>query len=105
MTFNGPEDESFPLPPEHATASSAAVNLSVHALKPLPPTLTSDDDDEFGDDLLKVDFGVHVNGRIVDSAFTVAFNPAYDNLLAAVKAATNTGLKVSRICPALRLQS
>ncbi|KAK5099563.1 hypothetical protein LTR24_001222 [Lithohypha guttulata] len=45
------------------------------------------------DDVLKVDFGVHVKGRIVDSAFTVAFNPAYDNLLAAVKAATNTGLK------------
>lgn len=47
------------------------------------------------DDVLKVDFGVHVNGRIVDSAFTVAFNPIYDNLLAAVNAATNTGLKVS----------
>ena len=47
------------------------------------------------DDVLKVDFGVHVGGRIVDSAFTVAFNPVYDNLLAAVKAATNTGLKVS----------
>ncbi|CAD0045387.1 unnamed protein product [Aureobasidium pullulans] len=45
------------------------------------------------DDVLKVDFGVHVNGRIVDSAFTVASNPVYDNLLAAVKAATNTGLK------------
>lgn len=47
------------------------------------------------DDVLKVDFGVHVNGRIVDSAFTVASNPIYDNLLTAVKAATNTGLKVS----------
>ena len=47
------------------------------------------------DDVPKVDFGVHVSGRIVDSAFTVAFNPAYDNLLASVKAATNTGLKVS----------
>jgi methionyl aminopeptidase len=47
------------------------------------------------EDVLKVDFGVHVSGRIVDSAFTVAFNPAYDNLLAAVKAATNMGLKVS----------
>lgn len=46
------------------------------------------------DDVLKVDFGVHVNGRIVDSAFTVAFDPVYDNLLAAVRAATNTGLKV-----------
>jgi len=48
------------------------------------------------DDVLKVDFGVHVNGRIVDSAFTVAANPVYDNLLAAVKAATNTGLDVSK---------
>jgi methionyl aminopeptidase len=47
------------------------------------------------DDVLKVDFGVHVNGRIVDSAFTVAFNPVYDSLLASVKAATNTGLKVN----------
>lgn len=47
------------------------------------------------DDVLKVDFGVHVNGRIVDSAFTVAANPVYDNLLAAVRASTNTGLKVS----------
>ena len=46
------------------------------------------------DDVLKVDFGVHVNGRIVDSAFTVTFNPVYDNLLTAVRAATNTGLKV-----------
>lgn len=47
------------------------------------------------DDVLKVDFGVHVSGRIVDSAFTVAANPVYDNLLAAVKAATNIGLKVN----------
>ncbi|KAF2825819.1 methionine aminopeptidase 2-like protein [Ophiobolus disseminans] len=45
------------------------------------------------DDVLKVDFGVHVNGRIVDSAFTVAANPVYDPLLEAVRAATNTGLK------------
>ena len=46
-------------------------------------------------DVLKVDFGVHVNGRIVDSAFTVTFDHTYDNLLAAVKDATNTGIKVS----------
>lgn len=54
------------------------------------------------DDVLKVDFGVHVNGRIVDSAFTVASNPVYDNLLTAVKEATNTGLKV-RFVRILRL--
>jgi methionyl aminopeptidase len=46
------------------------------------------------DDVMKVDFGVHINGRIVDSAFTWAPNPRYDPLLAAVKEATNTGIKV-----------
>ncbi|KAJ5777436.1 hypothetical protein N7520_000682 [Penicillium odoratum] len=44
-------------------------------------------------DVLKVDFGVHINGWIVDSAFTMSFDPTYDNLLAAVKDATNTGIK------------
>jgi methionyl aminopeptidase len=46
------------------------------------------------DDVLKIDYGVHVNGWIVDSAFTVTFDPVYDNLVAAVKDATNTGLRV-----------
>jgi methionyl aminopeptidase len=45
-------------------------------------------------DVLTVDFGVHINGWILDSAFTMAFDPTYDNLLAAVKDATNTGIKV-----------
>lgn len=49
------------------------------------------------EDVMKVDFGVHVNGRIVDSAFTVAFDPQYDNLLAAVKDATNTGIRAAGI--------
>jgi methionyl aminopeptidase len=51
------------------------------------------------DDVLKIDFGVHVNGRIVDSAFTVAANPVYDPLLEAVRAATNTGLKARSPIP------
>lgn len=46
---------------------------------------------------MKVDFGVHVNGRIVDSAFTVTFDPVYDPLLEAVKDATNTGIKAAGI--------
>lgn len=47
-------------------------------------------------DVMKVDFGVHINGWIVDSAFTMSFDPTYDNLLAAVKDATNTGIKVNK---------
>ncbi|OCK78066.1 methionine aminopeptidase 2-like protein [Lepidopterella palustris CBS 459.81] len=49
------------------------------------------------EDVMKVDFGVHINGRIVDSAFTMTFDPVYDNLLAAVKDATNTGLREAGI--------
>ena len=50
-------------------------------------------------DVMKVDIGVHVNGRICDSAFTMAFNNEgrYDNLLQAVKEATNTGIKEAGI--------
>ena len=43
--------------------------------------------------IIKVDFGVEVNGWITDSAFTVAFNQKYKNLLDAVKEATYTGIK------------
>jgi methionyl aminopeptidase len=46
-------------------------------------------------DVLKVDFGVHVKGRILDSAFTLNFEPTYDSLIQAVKEATNTGVRVS----------
>ncbi|KAH6867397.1 peptidase M24, structural domain-containing protein [Thelonectria olida] len=53
-------------------------------------------------DVMKVDYGVQINGWIVDSAFTMTFDPTYDNLLAAVKDATNTGIKAAgidvRIC-------
>ena len=52
------------------------------------------------EDVLKVDIGVHVRGRILDSAFTLNFEPTYDNLLEAVKAATNTGIKVTIFCQA-----
>jgi methionyl aminopeptidase len=46
------------------------------------------------EDVLKVDIGVHVRGRILDSAFTLTFEPTYNKLLEAVKAATNAGIQV-----------
>jgi len=48
-------------------------------------------------DVCKIDFGTHVNGCIIDSAFTVAFNPKYDILKEAVKDATNTGIRTAGI--------
>jgi methionyl aminopeptidase len=49
------------------------------------------------DDVMKVDFGVQIEGRIIDSAWTVSFNPRYDPLLEAVREATNTGVRKSGI--------
>jgi methionyl aminopeptidase len=37
---------------------------------------------------------VQVKGRIVDSAFTMSWEPTYDKLIEAVKAATNAGIRV-----------
>ncbi|KTW31186.1 methionine aminopeptidase, type II [Pneumocystis jirovecii RU7] len=48
-------------------------------------------------DVMKVDFGVHVNGRIIDSAFTMVFDDKYEKLLEAVKDSTNTGIRESGI--------
>ncbi|KAI0081102.1 methionine aminopeptidase 2-like protein [Panus rudis PR-1116 ss-1] len=48
-------------------------------------------------DVLKVDIGVQVKGRICDSAFTMTFDHTYDKLLEAVKAATNTGIREAGI--------
>lgn len=49
------------------------------------------------DDVCKIDFGTHVNGRIIDCAFTLAYNPKYDKLLEAVRDATNTGIREAGI--------
>lgn len=49
------------------------------------------------DDVMKVDFGTQINGRIIDCAWTVHFNPKFDPLVNAVKAATNEGIKTAGI--------
>ncbi|KAG1670918.1 Methionine aminopeptidase 2 [Nymphon striatum] len=46
------------------------------------------------EDVCKIDFGTHINGRIIDCAFTHTFSNKYDTLLEAVREATNTGIKV-----------
>ena len=49
------------------------------------------------DDVMKVDFGTQIDGRIIDCAWTVSFNPKYDNLLEAVKMATDAGIRAAGI--------
>ena len=49
------------------------------------------------DDVVKVDFGVHVNGHLIDSAFTMTWDPAMQPILDCAKDATNTGIKTMGI--------
>ncbi|KAH0483642.1 MAG: uncharacterized protein KVP18_004954 [Porospora cf. gigantea A] len=49
------------------------------------------------DDIVKVDFGVHVEGRIVDCAFTMAFNDKFDPLIECTKQATKAGIAAAGI--------
>jgi methionyl aminopeptidase len=48
-------------------------------------------------DVMKLDFGTQIGGRIIDSAFTVAFDPKYDELLKAVKSATDAGIRAAGV--------
>merc|ERR1712159_213625 len=49
------------------------------------------------DNVMKVDFGTQIDGRIIDCAWTVAFNPKYDQLLKAVKESTEVGIRTAGI--------
>lgn len=56
------------------------------------------DDTVLGEsDVMKIDFGTQIEGRIIDCAWTVAFDPKFDPLLTAVKDATNTGIRTAGI--------
>lgn len=44
-------------------------------------------------DVMSIDFGTQIEGRIIDCAWTVNFDPQFDDLLHAVKEATDVGIK------------
>jgi len=46
-------------------------------------------------DIVKLDFGVHVEGHILDCAFSFTFDPIHDELMQAVKDATNEGIRLA----------
>ena len=49
------------------------------------------------DDVMKIDFGMQIDGWIIDCAWLVAFSPQQDPLLQAVKDATNMVIKAMGI--------
>jgi methionyl aminopeptidase len=68
------------------------VGLSVNECSAHYHPTSSDNSILTKDDIIKIDFGTEANGWIIDSAFTVCFDPKYNQLIAAVKAATQYGL-------------
>lgn len=71
--------------------------LSVnHCIAHYSPTKETDIILKYNDNV-KIDFGVHVNGYIVDSAFTTYFNPKHDEIHKACKEALYEGLKYVKI--------
>lgn len=59
-------------------------------------TANPNDNRIFGyNDICKIDYGVHVNGYIIDCAFSATFNPKYEPLLLATKEATWGGIKLA----------
>jgi methionyl aminopeptidase len=56
-----------------------------------------DDTSKFKEsDLIKVDFGVEVEGYVADTALSVTFNPDYDTMLGATERALNAAIAVAR---------
>lgn len=78
--------------PKASIAFPTGVSLN-HIAAHFTPNSDSKQDILKESDVLKVDFGSQVNGRIIDCAFTVTFDKQHDVLLNAVKQATETGLR------------
>jgi len=49
------------------------------------------------DDVVKMDFGTHIKGRIIDCAWTMTFNDKFDPLVNAVREATEMGIRTAGI--------
>jgi len=49
-----------------------------------------------GEDLVKVDFGVHVDGYVTDTSVTVTLNPEFDLLLEATRRALDSAIATAR---------
>tara|TARA_Y100000741_G_C18258423_1_gene559778 strand:- start:2321 stop:3235 length:915 start_codon:yes stop_codon:yes gene_type:complete len=47
-------------------------------------------------DVIKIDFGIHINGSIIDSAFTFSFDNKYNKLLDSSKTSTDIAIKLAR---------
>jgi methionyl aminopeptidase len=64
-----------------------------HVAAHYTPNVGDDTVLQYGD-VMKIDFGSQIDGRIIDCAWTVSFDPKFDNLIEATKMATDAGIRV-----------
>lgn len=91
---NGPQERGVAFP------TGVSVNSCAAHWTPNPESAGagSGADAVFREDsVVKIDFGTQVSGRIVDCAFSVAFDSTFDPLLAAVKEATEAGIRAAGV--------
>jgi methionyl aminopeptidase len=54
-------------------------------------------------DVVKIDFGVHIEGYLVDTALTVSFNPEYQTLIRATEQALDAAIEFVKTEKSIRL--
>ncbi len=59
-------------------------------------TASPDDTRIIGNSLVKIDIGVHIDGWISDSAFSISFNPDYVDLIKASERALEEAVKIAK---------
>lgn len=79
------------------------VNLSLNEIAAHYTPIKNDETVFTKDDILKIDIGVHVDGYVGDTAYTVSFNKEYNSLVRASASALEEAIKIIR--PGLSLSA
>jgi methionyl aminopeptidase len=81
-------------PPTRGLAFPCGCSLN-HVAAHYSPTSAADSTVLQATDVMKIDFGVAINGNIIDSAFTVCFDDRFAPLIAASRDATNRAIRMA----------
>lgn len=77
------------------------VGLSINNIVAHDSSYNGDDRILKYDDIIKIDYGIHINGHIIDSAFTFSYSDKYNDLIESTKEATLNAIKYSGIDTAI----
>lgn len=78
---------------EYYCGQAFPLGLSVNGCAAHYAPLEGDDHIVSEKDIVKVDFGIHCNGYLVDSAFSMHWDPELDPIVDASREATNAAIK------------